>query len=150
MQLYILRHGEAERNATGDRQRQLTERGKAEVNAVVQQHAPALSRVDGIFASPFDRAQQTAAVASEILGGIAVQTLNVITPNHTPDEVLPFLCQQDSTSTLLLVSHQPLVSELIAELCDLPVHSLPMPTAALASIILDPVARGMGQLQFIY
>jgi phosphohistidine phosphatase len=149
MQLYILRHGEAERISTSDRQRQLTNRGKAEVKAVVERHAQALANVDAIFASPFDRAQQTAAVVAEVLAHVTVQTLSIITPNNTSNDVLAFLCKQDSAGTLLLVSHQPLVSELVSELCDLPTHSVSMPTAALASIVLEPVGLGMGQLQFI-
>lgn len=149
MQLYILRHGEAERFSASDRQRQLTARGRDEVKAVVHRHKHELSEVETIFASPYDRAQQTAGVVSQTFPSIPLQTLDIITPDHSPNDVLKFLCQQHDSSTFLLVSHQPLVSELVAELCDVPTQSISMPTAALASIVLDPIGRGMGQLQFI-
>ena len=63
--------------------------------------------------------------------------------------MIKFLCEQDDDASLLLVSHQPLVSELIASLCEVSQHTINMHTAALASIELNPVAFGMGKLQFV-
>ena len=149
MQLYILRHGDAERLSSSDRERQLTARGKVEVQTVLTKHKAELAAVETIWVSPYMRAQQTAAVVSEQLPNIAVQTLAQLTPDNRPVDVLKFLCQQPEDSTLLLVSHQPLVSDLVANLCDVPFMTVGMHTAALASILLNPVASGMGQLQYI-
>ena len=154
MNLFILRHGEAESlyfkgGASKDSQRQLTERGRREVAAVIERHQTELQTVTNIFASPYVRAQQTAQIVAQALGQAKLDTLNVITPNHSTTDVMKFLVKQDENDTILLVSHQPLVSAIIADLCETPQHQIRMHTAALASISLQPVASGMGQLNFI-
>ena len=149
MKLFILRHGEAERLNSTDRQRQLTDYGREQVRAVVTRNLDDLKFVDSIWVSPYVRARQTAAVVAKSLPEIIQTTVDVLTPDSSAAEVIRFLCARNSDSTLLLVSHQPLVSELIAELCELPRHSISMPTAALASISIDPVGKGCGQLNFI-
>ena len=149
MQLFVLRHGDAERLAASDYERQLTERGKQEVEAVVKRHEQELSVVEKIFVSPLTRAQQTAAIVSGYFPNIPTETTDILVPSHNTTEALAFLCQQNSDGTILLVSHQPLVSELVSDLCDLATMAVGMHTAALASIVLDPVARGMGKLNYI-
>ena len=74
MQLYILRHGEAERLSSTDRRRQLTQQGHEEVAAVVQRHLEELETVQTIWASPYSRAQQTAAVVQRQLPNVSLKT----------------------------------------------------------------------------
>lgn len=103
--------------------------------------------LDVILASPYLRAQQTAALMrSELNFPRNVATAPWLTPDDSPDRVLRFLSER-SESNLLLVSHQPLVGQMVSLLVDGNRSShYPMPTAALAGIELDFVAAGLGNL----
>ncbi|EKM6332446.1 phosphohistidine phosphatase SixA [Pseudomonas aeruginosa] len=142
MKLWLLRHGEAEPHASRDSERRLTAHGRKEV----LQSAARLSGLplDGILASPYVRAQQTAELVREALGLVEpVGTAPWLTPDDDPREVLGFLDER-SERNLLLVSHQPLVGALGGLL----VHGnrrdpLPMSTASLAELEGDFAAAGL-------
>lgn len=148
MRLWILRHGQAESMAASDPLRNLTRAGQLEVQAILSQMREA--RLDGILASPYLRAQQTAELICRGLGhprGVA--TAAWLTPDDNPHQVIDFLAER-TEAELLLVSHQPLVSQLIALLVDgsRSAH-YPMPTAGLACIDMDLPAAGLGHLQLL-
>ncbi|MFN3579524.1 MAG: phosphohistidine phosphatase SixA [Pseudomonas sp.] len=148
MRLWILRHGQAQAMAATDPQRELTPWGRREVLEVASQLKGA--GLQAIVASPYVRAQQTAELVSERLEharGIA--TAAWLTPDDDPRQVLDYLAER-SESELLLVSHQPLVSQLIGLLVDgnRSAH-YPMPTAGLACIDMDFPAAGLGHLQLL-
>ncbi|MEH6491347.1 phosphohistidine phosphatase SixA [Halopseudomonas sp.] len=145
MRLWILRHGQAAAQAASDAERPLTSLGEAEVQAMSALLAG--QPLDAILASPYRRAQQTAAVMRAELGfSQEVGTAPWLTPDDDPGEVLRFLSER-SEQHVLLVSHQPLVSQLVSLLVEGNRAShYPMPTAALACIELDFVAAGLGTL----
>ncbi len=142
VKLWLLRHGEAEPHASRDSERRLTAHGRKEV----LQSAARLAGLplDGILASPYVRAQQTAELVREALGLVEpVGTAPWLTPDDDPREVLGFLDER-SERNLLLVSHQPLVGALGGLL----VHGnrrdpLPMSTASLAELEGDFAAAGL-------
>jgi phosphohistidine phosphatase len=145
MKIWLMRHGQAEAMAASDPQRALTEQGRVEAAAVARLLEG--KQLDNILASPYLRAQQTAAIVSRHLAwtkGIA--TAAWLTPDDEPRLVLDFLAERDEQH-LLLVSHQPLLGQLISLLVD--GHKgahYPMPTAGLACIETDFPAAGIGQL----
>lgn len=131
MKLWILRHGEAEAHARTDAERNLTERGRAEV---LRSAAHLIGQPLGaIIASPYVRAQQTARLVREALGFVPdIRTVPWLTPEGSPEQVLAHLVAEDN---VLLVSHQPLVGNLISFLQH--GHSRqpqPMYTASLAEL----------------
>ncbi|ROM50964.1 phosphohistidine phosphatase SixA [Pseudomonas rhodesiae] len=131
MKLWILRHGEAEAHARTDAERNLTERGRAEV---LRSAAHLIGQPLGaIIASPYVRAQQTARLVREALGFVPdIRTVPWLTPEGSPEQVLAHLVAEDN---VLLVSHQPLVGSLISFLQH--GHSRqpqPMYTASLAQL----------------
>lgn len=131
MKLWILRHGEAEAHARTDAERNLTERGRAEV---LRSAAHLIGQPLGaIIASPYVRAQQTARLVREALGFVPdIRTVPWLTPEGSPEQVLTHL---DAEDNVLLVSHQPLVGNLISFLQH--GHSRqpqPMYTASLAQL----------------
>ncbi len=66
MKVWILRHGEAEPQARSDDQRNLTEHGRKQV---LRSAAQLIGQpLDAIVASPYVRAQQTAALVHQALG----------------------------------------------------------------------------------
>nr|WP_187696906.1 MULTISPECIES: phosphohistidine phosphatase SixA [Pseudomonas] len=129
--MWILRHGEAEAHARTDAERNLTERGRAEV---LRSAAHLIGQpLNAIIASPYVRAQQTARLVREALGFVPdIRTVPWLTPEGSPEQVLAHLEAEDN---VLLVSHQPLVGNLISFLQH--GHSRqpqPMYTASLAQL----------------
>ena len=148
MKVWVLRHGEAQSRARSDAERELTAHGRDEVlKSAVHLTGRAIRR---IVASPYVRAQQTAQLVRQSLGfDEPVMTVPWLTPDSTPREVL---AQLDTLGVdeILLVSHQPLVGELIGVL----VHgnaqqAQPMSTASLAELEGEFVIAGGMQLNSV-
>lgn len=143
MKLWVLRHGEAESHAPSDAQRNLTERGREEV---LHSAAHLIGQpISAIIASPYVRAQQTAQLVREALGFVPeIRTVSWLTPDGNPLQVLEKL---DTDDNVLLVSHQPLVGNLISFL--LHGHQRqpqPMHTASLAELEGDFPLAGLMSL----
>ncbi len=143
MKLWVLRHGEAESHAPSDAQRNLTERGREEV---LHSAAHLIGQpISAIIASPYVRAQQTAQLVREALGFVPeIRTVSWLTPDGNPLQVLEKL---DTDDNVLLVSHQPLVGNLISFLQ----HGhqrqpQPMHTASLAELEGDFPLAGLMSL----
>lgn len=118
MQLYIMRHGEAQEMALNDEQRSLNERGCEEVINV----AGLLNdeSFDLVLVSPYVRAQQTAElIIKNNKLAAKVETLDLITPFGSAEQIHNFLdavLAEHNYQKVLLVSHMPLISLLLAEL----------------------------------
>ena len=143
MKVWILRHGEAEGHAPTDAERNLTEHGRAEV---LRSAAHLIGQPLGaIIASPYVRAQQTAQLVRDVLGfEPEIRTVPWLTPDGDVQQVLKKL---DSDDDVLLVSHQPLVGNLISFLQ----HGhqrqpQPMYTASLAQLEGDFPLAGLMSL----
>ena len=147
MHFFVLRHGEASYSAATDSQRPLTERGRAETLAILTAERAALAGVTSIYASPYLRAQQTAAIAAELLS-LPVITAPTITPEDSVQS-LAALAQSLAGETPLFVSHQPLVGRFINWLVDLPSGQQVMGTSALAALQADVIAAGCGELLWL-
>jgi phosphohistidine phosphatase len=143
VKLWILRHGEAQAHARTDAERELTEHGRAEV---LRSAAHLIGQpISAIIASPYVRAQQTAQLVREALGFVPeIRTVSWLTPDGNPLQVLEKL---DTDDNVLLVSHQPLVGNLISFLQ----HGhqrqpQPMHTASLAELEGDFPLAGLMSL----
>lgn len=145
MRLWVLRHGQAEPHAATDAKRPLTEFGRQEVLGMVQrllQEPP-----DVILASPYLRTQQTAELVREQLSmRRAVVTVDWATPDGDPLAVLDHIAER-SEANVLLVSHQPLVGQLLSLAVEghRQAH-YPMPTAGLACLDMTLPAAGTAVL----
>ncbi|WHL26543.1 phosphohistidine phosphatase SixA [Pseudomonas juntendi] len=108
MKLWVLRHGEAELRANSDAERRLTAHGREQV---VRSAAHLLGQpLQAIIASPYVRAQQTAALVHETLGfAEPLRTVPWLTPEADVQQVIERL----GLEHVLLVSHQPLVGNLV-------------------------------------
>lgn len=148
MRIWILRHGQAEPMASSDPERALTGQGRGEVRAMLPLFGD--EPLDGILASPYRRAQQTAElVARGLAFPRGVATAAWLTPDDDPRQVLDFLAERNERN-VLLVSHQPLVGQLISLLVEGHKRGhYPMPTAGLACIDIDFPAAGIGQLRML-
>ena len=114
MKLWVLRHGEAVPHGSRphDSERELTEHGRKEV---LSSAAKLIGQpLTAIYASPYLRAQQTAQLVREALGfEPEIRTVEWLTPDTDPDKEAE---QMVAVSDVLLVSHNPLVGNLLSYL----------------------------------
>jgi phosphohistidine phosphatase len=172
MQVYIMRHGEAQnfvaQGSRDDSQRALTTEGKTEAKMMANWLQKMQINPVQVFVSPYIRAQQTCAITTAMMQS-AITTLDFITPSGDAKQVHDFIdgwcseqlaalelkaiSQQDTTNlvstkqeaSLLIISHMPLVSYLVAQLTqsgNAPIFA----TAGIAHIDYD-IERMQGTLQ---
>jgi len=115
MEIYLLRHGAAERNAScgRDADRRLTEEGIAAVTEVVTQALQAGFNPSLILTSPYTRALETATLAARFVAyDQEILTTTALTPESTPEEAWAELRLYGDQASVLAVTHEPLVSAL--------------------------------------
>lgn len=147
MRIFVLRHGEAEHPKGRDADRNLTEKGIRETRNILSSCHAELQQCSRILASPFVRAQQTAALVSELLE-LPVNTTELLTPDCGLLPLMDFLSTQER-ETPILVSHQPLVGNLVNWLCSEPHGRHFMGTSALALLDAEVLAKGCGDLLWL-
>lgn len=149
MKLYLLRHGEAESRAHDDAGRELTARGRGEVSEIAHAFAARHIQLERCFVSPYVRAAQTAALfLSEAGQHIAPETTPVLMPEVRASIVMDFL-EGVREREVLMVSHNPLVSELNALLTVGDISQMHiLGTSELICIEFDVVGLGMGSSPF--
>ena len=116
MQLYFLRHGEADwPNWTkSDDERPLTDFGKKEMRDVAKFLARHKVRPDLIVTSPLPRASQTAKIAAERLKA-KLREDELLAPGFGVSE-LGTVLKQHRSKVLMLVGHEPDFTNVISEL----------------------------------
>jgi phosphohistidine phosphatase len=155
-----MRHGEAqnfvEQGSRDDSQRALTAQGQLEAKMMGTWLQKMKVRPTEVFVSPYIRAQQTCAIATSMMNTV-ITTLDFITPSGDPKQMHDFIdgwysekVRAESESleqeqSVLIISHMPLVSYLVAELTqsgNAPIFS----TAGIAHIDYD-VDKMQGSLE---
>ncbi|MBI1353386.1 MAG: phosphohistidine phosphatase SixA [Acidobacteria bacterium] len=142
MKLYVLRHAIAEDRAGGpDSQRQLTQDGRRKLRKVIATARAAGFAPDHILVSPYVRAVQTAQIAAEELAfeEPLIETDKLL-PYSPPLEIWDELRDFRDSGQLLIVGHNPQLSELACTLLGTPGDAIAMKKAALACFEL----HGMG------
>ncbi|ROS01000.1 phosphohistidine phosphatase SixA [Sinobacterium caligoides] len=149
-----MRHGEAAWDAPSDELRPLTERGQklsSQVAGRLLEANELALKPERLIVSPYLRAQQTADCVLSVIGGVPKDHCELITPDGNPREVIEWLYgyveQYPKLQSLMLITHNPFVSDLISLLVDgqprrgdsaLPV----MDTSTLVLLETDLVAVG--------
>ncbi|BBB26412.1 phosphohistidine phosphatase SixA [Amphritea japonica] len=148
MRLLLLRHGEAGFNAISDEQRSLTESGRLRVLQMLKAHQPLLEGVERIIHSPYLRTCQTSDLVREVKP-VEMLSLSQLTPESPPQQVIDWLTQQPD-AVLMLVTHQPLIGDLVSLLCAGNLsRPEPMLPGSMAVIELEFPAAGLGTLQHL-
>ena len=119
MQIYIMRHGQAEMMAFSDAERNLTDIGREESERMAKYLVKQGVELDAVLVSPYVRAQQTWQSVSPFFDGVTnIQTLPCLTPSgsarKTVNELLAL--QAEDVKAVLIVSHLPLVGYIVGEL----------------------------------
>ena len=152
MQLFILRHGQAELQRTTDEARNLTAKGRADVAQSALASVQELQSVKIVWQSTLVRAQQTAQIVIDLLAQHNCQPAQKITDLIVP-EANPFKLFDElihvKDDSILLVSHQPFVGQLIDLLCGTSIGTHPMDTSSLACIDCEIPAAGLGVLRWL-
>jgi phosphohistidine phosphatase len=149
MHLYLLRHGEAEPHSREDSTRALTPRGKLDVEAVAHQFADREISLTHCYYSPYLRTTQTAQVfLNAIKSSVKPNPLTLLIPDERAKSVIGFMDTLQAEH-VLLVTHNPLVSELLALLTDGDVPNMHVcATSELNALELVIPALGQAQLLF--
>lgn len=146
MRIWVLRHGEAERETRSDPERTLTLHGAECAQAAGVFLSSLVADSLQICASPYVRAQQTAFAAAQALPHQRIATVDWLMPDTDIPIVLRALSKLSHYDTLL-VSHQPLVSALLGVLISGDYRAgPPMNTASLAELELNTVGTGCAKL----
>lgn len=146
MRFFVMRHAQASFNAPSDRDRPITEMGINQTKRLLAEHVEALACVNQIWSSDLLRAKQTAALLSNKLN-IPVFEKSFLSPDGDVKSVLETLRALPSDICLLIVSHQPLVGELVSCLLHGNTHqSHPYATSEILALELDMFEPGMATL----
>jgi phosphohistidine phosphatase SixA len=149
MKLLIMRHGEAMPMADSDANRALTAWGVEQSQAAARLLVEKSHRPELLLVSPLLRAQQTASeVAKEAYNQAAMvnqETVAFLSPDGAIEDLVGYLEQRGETE-IMLVSHQPLVSLLIAFFSG---EQVGMSTANVALVELNSWKRLSGDLKWV-
>lgn len=123
MKIYILRHAVAEtrRPNLSDRNRRLTPAGLQELNEVVRGLRRLKVQPDIILASSYRRAWDTAVVAARLLTPHKRPIeFDALKPSGSPTRIWLELKQYATQRSVMVVGHEPLLTELAAFLLNTP------------------------------
>ena len=148
MLIYLLRHGAVEATAESDEVRKLTLLGKQQIDSVVQQFTCHTPRLDKSLMSPYLRTRQTAA-ALDMLAPIASwEICYELTPDSDIYSLLAII-EQSGVSSLILVSHNPLLSNLVSLLVDgATEYKCHLDTGTLVCVRMEAIGPGCGEIVY--
>ena len=137
MLLYLLRHGKAELGHAGepDSSRRLTEEGKQLSRQVLARAAAAGLKPQTVLVSPYIRAGETAEIARELLGlSQTALPSNALVPDAHPETLWDEVRLHQQDQQVLLVGHNPLLSEFLTLLLGAGAYAIDLKTAGLACV----------------
>ena len=140
MQIYLLRHAIAEEPAAGqaDRDRALVPEGRKKLAEVLRLARQADTAISLILTSPYKRARETADVAMGALAHDAelIETA-ALEPGAQVEGVWHELRTYKAVDSVLLVSHEPLMSAATAYLLNSPGLRVDFKKSALVRLDID-------------
>lgn len=148
-QLIFMRHGEAQSlfEAGSDSGRNLTENGRLEVQRTASMFKKLLAFPEAIIASPFTRAQQTAAIVKNIIGFEGdIETDERLLPQGRAQTLKDLLADKRTMNTVFMIGHEPSISHFVSSICANDMLSMSFETANACSIYLDSLRLMRGTL----
>ena len=146
MELYFLRHGEADWPSwkKSDDERPLTKRGKKQMRDVARFLDHLKVRPNLIVTSPLPRAAQTAEIAADYLKA-KLRKDESLAPGFAMSKLRTVL-KRHRAKALMLVGHEPDFTNVISELTG---ASLKLPKAGVALLDIDPESEE-GKLLWLF
>ena len=149
MDLIIMRHGEAQPHAPSDYDRNLTEYGQQQALTAGQWLKDNGYKLSEAWVSPYPRAQQTFQQVQSVLNIPSTETVDCLLPGSSPDAVVEKLSQLDR-DCVLIVSHNPMVSQLVNYLCSGQFYgAAAMGTASMAFVTAEDCLPGCCELNWL-
>ena len=153
MDLLVLRHGEAGRSSLspGDSKRSLTAEGRQEVADLTNGIKALDVKLDCVFSSPLLRAKQTAEIVAKSLKYKGkIEDLDSLKPEGNKLEFYSVLSKLKQDSVILVVGHEPYLSELIGEAISQSGCRINLKKAGLARIkITSTLPKIKGELRWL-
>ncbi|MGI0066729.1 MAG: phosphohistidine phosphatase SixA [Nitrosotalea sp.] len=153
MDLLILRHGEAGRHSLspGDSKRQLTSEGKQEIVDLSNGLQSLKIKLDYIFTSPLSRAKQTAEIVAKSLKYSGkIEEIDSLKPESSRLEFYSILSKLKRDSVVLVVGHEPYLSEMISEAISQSGCRIRLKKAGLARIrVISTLPKIKGELRWL-
>jgi phosphohistidine phosphatase len=150
MQIYLLRHAEAEDEPTNDAKRALTAKGEKQAKSVGRFCRNHSVIPEIIVSSPLRRAEQTALIfARELDMQSAVRLEEFLLPGLTLERAFSALEKYREKASILLVGHEPDFSKLAASLIGTRPENVHFRKATLISVNLPKMESGAGAIDFL-
>jgi phosphohistidine phosphatase len=154
MDLLILRHGEAGRRSPspGDSKRFLTDEGKQEVADLSNGLKSLGVKLDCVFTSPLLRAKQTSEIVAKSLKYKGkIEELDSLKPEGSKLEFYSVLSKLKQDSVILVVGHEPYLSEMIGEAISQSGCRINLKKAGLARIkVISTLPKIKGELRWLF
>jgi phosphohistidine phosphatase len=148
--LYILRHAEAEPEANSDAERALTPKGRDQAKKMGRFCREKEICPELLLTSPLVRAEQTAKLVWKELGDTTrLEVASFLSAGMRPETALTQIGKVASVASLMLVGHEPDLSELIAAIIGGAPDHIRLRKAALAKLTLPEAKPGVGTLEFL-
>lgn len=149
MMIYLLRHGIASTKGHSDAARELSPEGVAQTRSVAEQFKLYAPHVDMALMSPLQRARQTASILRVVFPGWRFDVDNNLEPEADVYTLFDKI-EAIGVQNLLLVSHNPLLSNLLSLMLDATLETArPFEPSHLYCIEMDFVAPGCGTLKYV-
>lgn len=148
MELYLLRHADADTLADTDDERALSEKGEAQAKKVAR-----FCDANGftgmrIFASPLRRTQQTGAIVAKHLRA-EMRTAPWLAAGMRPAVALEHLLEYAAENSVMLVGHEPDFSALAAHLLGMSSGvQIDIRKASLTRLTVESLEKGGARLDF--
>jgi len=140
MEIYILRHGNAEEGKSGmrDADRALTPEGAIKLRSVLRRARSADVEPSIVLTSPYRRARETAEIAVASLRGDAtlIET-PALTPESSPEAVWEEIRTHRAEDQVMIVGHEPLFSSVYAYLLGTPSVQIDVKKGSLGRIDVE-------------
>lgn len=152
MNIYLVRHGDAEKASIDkmDYERGLTIQGVSTTRNAANYWKKIIPDIDYIITSPFTRAVQTSQIISEAFGfDKKIITDKKLSPGSKTEDLTEILNTLKGKN-IIVVGHQPDISDHISELVSDSGMFLEFKKSAIAKISFGTrVKRGKGTLEFL-
>ena len=153
MDLLVMRHGEAGRSSPspGDSKRSLTTEGKQEIMDLSNGLKSLEIKLDCIFSSPLLRAKQTAEIVAKSLKFKGkIEEIDALKPEGSRLEFYSILSRLKQDSVVLVVGHEPYLSEMISEAISQSGCRINLKKSGLARMrILSTLPKIKGELRWL-
>lgn len=148
MNLFLLRHADANTEAATDDERPLSEKGVTQTKRVARFCEAHGIPVALVLSSPIRRAQETAAIFAEQLNA-ELEIVPWLACGAHPETVATELAAYRDRESVVLVGHEPDFSGIAAHFLGLPrQESIRVRKASLTLLELDSIRAGAARLQF--